>query len=68
MSAEGIPASGRTKMLADSARERNRKQGLANYNQTRINLSHQHDCWMELKRALRVQTHAEVVRKLPLRM
>ena len=31
---------------------------------TRINIGHQHDHWMELKKALRVQTHAEV----PLRM
>jgi len=33
---------------------------LANYNKTRINIDHQHDCWMELKEVLRVQTHAEV--------
>jgi hypothetical protein len=33
-------------------------------NKTRINIGHQHDRWMELKEALRVQTHAE----LPLRM
>ena len=26
----------------------------------RINIDHQHDRWMELKKALRVQTHAEV--------
>jgi len=31
-----------------------------NYNKTRINIGHQHDSWMELKEALRVQTHAEV--------
>jgi len=66
VSVEGKPARGRTNIVTDSARKRNRKEGLAN--QTRINLSNQHDCWMELKRALRVQTHAEVVRKLPLRM
>ena len=56
------------KIVADSARKRNRKEGLVNYNKTRINLSHQHDCYMELKKALRVQTHAEVAKKLPLRM
>jgi hypothetical protein len=47
-----------------SARKRNSKEVLANYNKTRINIGHQHVYWMELKEALRVQTHAEV----PLRM
>jgi len=31
-----------------------------NYNKARINIGHQHDRWMELKLALRVQFHAEV--------
>ena len=44
----------------DSAKNRNRKELLANYNKIRINIGHQHNCWMELKVALRVQTHAEV--------
>jgi hypothetical protein len=35
-------ARGRTKILTDSARKRSRKEGLANYNKTRINLSHEH--------------------------
>ena len=48
------------RILSDSARKRNRKEVLANYNKTRINLSHQHERWMELKEALRVQIHAEV--------
>jgi len=39
-------------MLTDSARKRNRKEVLANYNKTRINIGHQH--WMELKEALGV--------------
>ena len=26
----------------------------------KINIGHQHDSWMELREALRVQTHAEV--------
>ena len=33
---------------------------LANYDKTRINIVHQHDLWIELKEALRVQIHAEV--------
>ena len=58
MSADGTPARGRTRILTDSARKRNRKKVLAN--KTRIIIGHQHDGWMELKEALRVQTHAEV--------
>ena len=49
-----------TRIITDSARKNNRKDLLANYNKTRINIGHQHDCWIELKDALRVQTHAEV--------
>jgi hypothetical protein len=52
-----------TRIFADFARKRNRNLDvLANYNKTRINIyeDHQHDRWMELKEALRVQTHAEV--------
>jgi hypothetical protein len=33
---------------------------MANYSKTRINVGHQHDRWMDLTEALRVQTHAEV--------
>ena len=60
MSANGKPAHDRTRILTDSARKRNRKEVLAYHNKTRINISHQHDRWMELKEALRVQTHDEV--------
>jgi len=60
MSADGKPARGRMRILTDSVRKRNRKDVLANYNKTRIKIFHQHDRWMELKEALRVQTHAEV--------
>ena len=49
-----------TRILTDSARKRNGKEVLVNYNKTRINIGLQHDCWMELKEALRVQTHAEM--------
>jgi hypothetical protein len=42
------------------ARKRNRKEVLPHYNKTRINIDHQHDRWMELKEALRVQTNAGV--------
>ena len=59
MSADGTPACGRTRILTDSSRKRNRTDVLGNYNKTRLNIGHQHDCWMELKEALRVQT-AEV--------
>ena len=31
-----------------------------NRNKAKINIGHQHDHWMELKKTLRVQTHAEV--------
>ena len=50
----------RTRILTDSARKRNRKEVLANYNKTKMNIDHQHDRWKELKEALRVQTHVEV--------
>ena len=53
-----------TRILTDSARKRFGKGVLANYNKTKINIGHQHDRWMELNEALRVQAHAEV----PLRM
>ena len=48
MSADGTPARGRTRILTDSARNRNRKEVLSNYKKTRINIGHQHDRWMEL--------------------
>jgi hypothetical protein len=49
MSADGRPARGRTRIFADSARKRNRKEVLANYNKTRINIDYQHASRMELK-------------------
>jgi len=55
MAADGKPARGRTSILTDSARNRNRKGVLANYNKTRMNIGHQYDRWMELKEAVRVQ-------------
>ena len=50
------------RILTDSATvgKRNRKEVLTNYNKKRINIGHQHDRWMELKEALRVQTYVEV--------
>ena len=60
MEKNNIYRRGRTRIITDSARKNNRKDLLANYNKTRINIGHQHDCWIELKDALRVQTHAEV--------
>ena len=56
MSADGQPACHHTRILTDPARKRNRKDVFGNYNKTRINIGHQHDRWMELKEALRVQT------------
>jgi len=44
----------------DSVRKRDRKEILVNSNKTRIKIGHQHDHWMEVKEAFRVQTHAEV--------
>ena len=60
MSADGKPARGRTRILTDSARKRNRKECLANNHKTRIKIGRQHDFCMELKEVLKVQTHAEV--------
>ena len=60
MPADGKPARGPTRIFIDSARKRYRKEVLANFNKTRINTGHQHDSWVELKEAMRVQTHAQV--------
>ena len=62
---EKIPADGkqahrRTRILTDSARKRNGKEVLANYNKTRINIGHQYYCWMELRKALIVQAHDDM--------
>jgi hypothetical protein len=54
MSADEKPALGRMRVLADSARKRNKKEVLANYNKTRINIVHRYDRWMEIKETLRV--------------
>ena len=50
------------RILTDSATvgKRNRKEVLVNNSKTRINIGHQHVRWMELRKALRVQTQAEV--------
>ena len=64
-SANGNSAHGHKRILADSSRKRNRKEVLANCNKTRINIGHQHDHWMELKEALRIQTHTEVQKSVP---
>jgi hypothetical protein len=63
MSADGKPARGRTRIF--TARKRNGKEVLANYNKTRINIGHR---WMELKEALRVQIQAEMLTSVPLRI
>ena len=46
MSADGKPASCCMR-TTDSAGKRNRKEVLAHYNKTKINIGHQHDRWME---------------------
>ena len=46
MYAVGKPARGRTRILIDSAIKRNRKEVLANYNKTGINIGHLHDSWI----------------------
>ena len=51
-------------MLIDSGRKCNRKETLANYQKTRINIGKEHDRWMELKTALRLQSHADVAKVL----
>jgi succinylarginine dihydrolase len=43
MAADGKPACERTRIVTDSARKRNRKEVLANYNKTRLNTGRQHD-------------------------
>ena len=60
------PARGGTRILTDSARKRNRKEVLANFNKTRMNIGHQHDRWMALEETLNVDISAiaHVVRKL----
>jgi hypothetical protein len=42
-SADGKPVRSRKRILTDSARKRNGKEVLANYNKTRINIGHHHD-------------------------
>ena len=70
MSADGKPERGRTRILTDSARKRNGKEISSNYTKTKINIhvGHQHDSSMKLKEALRVQTRADVLISVPLRM
>ena len=47
LSADGKSARGPMIIYTDFARKRNRKEILTNYNKIRINISHQHDRWME---------------------
>jgi hypothetical protein len=47
MSADGKPTRGRTRSLTDSARKRNRREVLVNYNKARLNKGHQHGRWMQ---------------------
>ena len=51
---DGKPARSRTRLLNDCARKRNRKEALANYNKTSINIAHQHDSWMEFKGSAKI--------------
>jgi hypothetical protein len=56
MPGDGKPARGPARIFIDSARIRYRKEVLVNCNKTRINTSR----WVELKEAMKVQTHAQV--------
>ena len=56
MPGDGKPARGPARIFIDSARKRYRKEVLVNCNKTRINTSR----WVELKEAMKVQTHAQV--------
>ena len=51
---DGKPARSPTRFLNDYARKRNRKEVLANYNKTSINIAHQHDSWMEFKGSAKI--------------
>ena len=53
MSADGKHTRGRTRNITGSARKRNRKEVLVNYNKARINKGYQHGRWMKLKDKLR---------------
>ena len=55
MSTDGKSARCRTIIFYYSVTKRYRKEVLANYNKTRINIGHQNDCCVELKEALIVQ-------------
>jgi hypothetical protein len=59
MSSVGKSNRGRKSTLTVSAKKRSRRQTLANYQKTRINVGHQYDRWMELKVALHFEAHAE---------
>ena len=52
------PGHGRMRILTDSIEKENGKFWRIIIQ--KINIGHLHDRWMELKEALRVQTHAEV--------
>ena len=43
MTVDGKPGRGCTRILTNSAGEKNRKDVLANFNKTIINIGHQHD-------------------------
>ena len=52
-----MSADSRIRILTDSARKRNRKEVLANYNTTIINIHHQHNRWMKFKLKCKHQCH-----------
>jgi hypothetical protein len=65
-SADGKPVRSRKRILTDSARKRNGKEVLANYNKTRINIGHQHDRWVELKDATELMVLVDYFKNLQL--
>jgi hypothetical protein len=55
---------GKNRMLTDSERKRNRSAVSSKWNTGRIYIGDQLDRWNELKKVLRVKTHAKVAKIL----
>ena len=57
---------GRKKTLTDSTRKLHKQDNSAKYNKTRIGIGAEYDRWTALKGVLRIKTHAEVAKILPI--
>ena len=64
MSEEKASTRGRKRTLTDSERKRNRSAVSSKWNTGRIYKGDQLDRWNELKKVLRVKTHAKVAKIL----